>query len=343
MPKAPPKPAVRARRAKAEIQKEFSEVQAEVAAERSVTDRKFEEVAKARESAVRQAVEGLTVETAVQKISTLSLDIGKALSGLSESLVQELDRLASLREAVELERRELARLHKIDVAATALDELCDAYTRQEEQLSSKMEAQTARWEEERKAAEQERKEQEEALKRQRQREAEEYEYKKLLERKKAQDKYEEEQRVQDKKNKETQENLEKSWKQREIELKEREQELLRLRKEAEMFPAQLQQGISKAAEDATRATETRMEQQMVLLKKDAESEARLAQQRIQTLEATVSGQAAQLATLQRQLEEAKAQVQDIAVRAIESTSGAKALSHVNQIAMEQAKQRSGPA
>jgi hypothetical protein len=343
MPKTPPKPAPRTRRSKAEIQKEFTEIRTEVAAAHNVADRKFEEVAKVRESAVRQAVEGLTVETAVQRISTLSLEIGKALSGLSESLVQEVDRLASLREAAELERRELERLHKIDVAATALDQLCDEYARQEEQLSSKMEAQTSRWEEERKATEQERREQEETLKKQRQREAEEYEYKKLLERKKAQDKYEEEQRVQDKKNKETQENLDKSWKQREAELKEREQELLRLRKEAEAFPAQLQQAITKAAEEAKRATETQMEQQMVLLKKDAESEARLAQQRIQTLEATVSGSAAQLATLQRQLEEAKAQVQDIAVRAIESTSGAKALAHVNQIAMEQAKQRSGPA
>jgi len=33
------------------------------------------------------------------------------------------------------------------------------------------------------------------------------------------------------------------------------------------------------------------------------------------------------------------QVQDIAVKAIEGASGSKALSHVNQIAMEQAKNR----
>jgi hypothetical protein len=33
-------------------------------------------------------------------------------------------------------------------------------------------------------------------------------------------------------------------------------------------------------------------------------------------------------------------VQDIAVKAIEGASGARALSHINQIAMEQAKHRS---
>jgi hypothetical protein len=37
--------------------------------------------------------------------------------------------------------------------------------------------------------------------------------------------------------------------------------------------------------------------------------------------------------------DAKQQVQDIALKAIEGASGSKALSHVNQIAMEQAKNR----
>jgi hypothetical protein len=43
--------------------------------------------------------------------------------------------------------------------------------------------------------------------------------------------------------------------------------------------------------------------------------------------------------LEKQLAEAKQQVQDIAVKAIEGASGARALSHINQIAMEQAKNR----
>jgi hypothetical protein len=42
---------------------------------------------------------------------------------------------------------------------------------------------------------------------------------------------------------------------------------------------------------------------------------------------------------EKQLAEAKQQVRDIAVKAIEGASGAKALSHINQIAMEQAKNR----
>jgi colicin import membrane protein len=78
---------------------------------------------------------------------------------------------------------------------------------------------------------------------------------------------------------------------------------------------------------------------LLVLKKDAESEKRLAELRIRTLEETLAHQAAQVATLEKYLAEAKQQVQDIAVKAIEGASGAKALAHINQIAMEQAKTR----
>jgi hypothetical protein len=76
---------------------------------------------------------------------------------------------------------------------------------------------------------------------------------------------------------------------------------------------------------------------MMVLKKDAESEKRLAELRVKTLEDALAHNAAHIAALEKQLADAKQQVQDIAVKAIEGASGAKALSHINQIAMEQAK------
>jgi len=75
----------------------------------------------------------------------------------------------------------------------------------------------------------------------------------------------------------------------------------------------------------------------VLLKKEAETEKRLSIMPVKTLEETIARQSAQIVALQKQVDEAKQQVQDIAVKAIEGASGAKALAHINQIAMEQAK------
>jgi hypothetical protein len=329
------------RRSRAEVEKEFAAIQRESDEARGEANPKLEEMARLREAEIRQSVEGATMESVVQRISSLGLDVSKALSSLAEQLTAEVERLTALREAAEIERRELERLHKLDIAATALDQLVEEYARKKQELEDEAARERAGWEEERVTVERERKEQEETLRKQRQREIEDYEYKKGLERKKAQDKYDEEVRLQERKNAEKQESLEKGWQQREAALKEREEEVARLRKEAEQFPIRLQKEIDKAATEAAKRAESRFEQEILLLKKDAEAEKRLAEVQARTLQDLLSQQTAQVASLEKQLEEAKRQVQDIAVKAIEGASGARALSHVNQIAMEQAKQR-GP-
>ena len=333
------KPVARPKRTKAEIEEEFAEIREEATAARDTSDKKAEETAKLRDMEIRQAVEGISVEEVVKGLSDLGLDLSKSLTGLSEKLVQEVNRLSAAREAVELERKEIERLHKIDVASTALDQLVQDYARKKEELESEIAAQRASWDEELKRTERDRKEQDENLRKQRQREIDEYEYKKTLERKKAQDKYEEEMKLLERQNREKQEALEKSWQQREAALKAQEEESARLKSESEGFPAKLEKASAQAAAEATRATTQKFEQQVLLLKKESEAEKRLAELQIKTLEETLARQSAQMTALQKQLDEAKQQVQEIAVKAIEGASGAKALSHINQIAMEQAKHR----
>ncbi len=339
MPAKAAKAPLRAKRTKTEIQREFDEIEEQSANARESADPKIDEAARRRETEVRETVEGVSVESVVQRISGLGLDVSKALSGLSGKLTEEVQLLASVREAVELERKELDRLHKIDVAATALDQLVQDYGRQKQELETEIAARRAAWEEEAARADRERKEQEEALRKQRQREAEDFEYKKTQERKKAQDKYDEEVRLQEKTNLEKQDTLGKSWQLREAALKEREEELARLRKEAEAFPKRLEAEAKDAAERARRESEARLQQEILVMKKDAEAEKRFGDLRVKTLEETAAHQLAQIAALEKQLADAKQQVQDIAVKAIEGASGARALSHINQIAMEQAKNR----
>ena len=337
--KSPKKGGARSRRTKEETEQEFSAIQREVEDAQEASDTKAAEVIRLREEHIRQAVDGIGVEAVVQRISGLGLEVSRALAQVSEQLTKEVHLLSTVREAVALERGELERLHKIDVAATAIDHLVQDYARQRERLDAEVTALRQAWEEETARLERERKEQEESLKKQRQREIEDYEYRKNLERKKAQDKYEEELRARDKKNREQQEGLEKSWQIRETAMKEREEELAGLKKEVEAFPARLQKEIEAAALKAHKEVEARLEHQMVLAKRDAEAEKRLAELRAKTLEETLARNAAHIAALEKQLAEAKQQVQDIAVKAIEGASGARALSHINQIAMEQAKNR----
>ena len=267
------------------------------------------------------------------------MEISKALAEISGKLVSEVERLTSIREAVALQTKELERLHKIDIAATAIDHLVLDYQSQKQTLEAEIFAQREAWSAEELQRAREQKEYEENLKKQRQREVEDYEYKKVLERKKAQDKYEEETRVLEKKNKENQEELEKSWKQRETALREREEEGARLRKEVDEFPVRLKMEVDATVSNAVKSAEQRFEQERILLKKESESERRLAELQIQALQDQLARQSAEIEKQRAQVEDAKRQVQDIAIKAIEGASGAQALSHIDKIAMEQAKTR----
>jgi colicin import membrane protein len=331
----------RPRRSKADVQQEFLKIRDEVAASREGRNAKMEEAATLREAEIRRTVDGVSVEGVAQSISVLSVQISKALAEVSDDLIAEVQRLASVREAVTLERAELDRLHKIDVAATALDQLVQDYDSKKHALEAEMSNQRVEWDAEVKARERADKEYDESARKQRQRETDEYEYKKTVERKKVQDKYDEEMRALEKKNREKQEGLEKSWQERETGLREREEELVRLRQEVGGFPSRLQAETERARSEAIHQTEQRFEQQVLLTTKEREGERRLSDLQIKSLEESVARQAVQIAALQTQVDEAKQQVQDIAVKAIEGASGARALAHMNQLAMEQAKTRAG--
>jgi hypothetical protein len=329
------------RRNKAEVQQEFVKIREEAAATREGRNVKVEEAAKLREAEVRQAVDGLTIEGVAQSISALSVQISKALAEVSDNQISELRRLATIREAVALQSEELQRLHKIDIAATALDQLVQEYDAKKQESGAEISAGRAAWDAEVKARERAEKEYDENLKKQRQRETEEYEYKKTVDRKKTQDKYDEEMRALEKKNREKQEALEKNWQERDRAIKEREEEYLRLQQEVGSFSSRLQAEVERARNEAIQQTEQRFEQQSLLMTKEREADRRFAELQVKTLEEAVARQSVQIAALQKQLDEAKQQVQDIAVKAIEGASGARALTHVNQIAMEQAKTRAG--
>ena len=208
-----------------------------------------------------------------------------------------------------------------------------------EKLGAEISAQRIAWSEEQLQRSREEKEYEDNLKKQRQREVDDYEYKKVLERKKAQDKYDEEMRVLEKKNKEKQEELEKSWKQREAALKEKEEEWSRLQKEIDGFSVRLKTEVDLAVTNAVKASEQKFEQERTLLKLNGESEKRVSELQIKALQDTIARQSSEIEKLQAQVDEAKRQVQDIAVKAIEGASGAQALNQINRIAMEQAKPR----
>ena len=255
----------RSRRTKAEVQDEFEKIKEQTEQERLEFNPKTAEQARQREEEVKQALKEITSEGLVQRIASLGIEVSRTFSDLSSKLTAENDLLTSLREAVALEKKEMENLHKIDVCATGLDQLIQEHEQKKMALEAEISSTRAAWSEEQDKRLLEQKEFDDNLKKQRQRERDEYEYQKNSERKKDQDACEEAERLQERKNKEKQEALEKNWQAREVALKEREDELNRLRKEATDFPERMKKESEKNAAEALRALELRHQHDILAL------------------------------------------------------------------------------
>ena len=195
----------RSKRTKAEIQDEFEKIREESQQEKLEYNPKTAELAREREEEVKSVLKEITSESLVQRMTALGLEVSKTLSDLSSKLAAENNLLIALREGSLLEKKEMEKLHKIDVCATALDQLIEEYDEKKTSLEMEASARRAEWEKEKEERAQEQKEFDDNLRKQRQREKEEYEYQKNTERKKEEDANEEASRVQERNNKEKQE------------------------------------------------------------------------------------------------------------------------------------------
>lgn len=336
MAKAPPP---RPRRTRTALEQDLKVVESALDREKAEETVKASHAAGEEQRVIREVVQDLSADSVAQRIATVGLDLSKTLSALAEKLGSEVRLLDDVRKAVVLETREVERLHGKDVVASSIEELVEDYRRRKAAFEAETKVRQEEWQAQQDLRARQLKEQEEELRRQRQREKEEYDYQKALERKKDQDRYDEDKKLRERVLKEREETLARDWAAREALLKEREGEAAALNAEVEKFPARLQAEVTRAVAEAVKAQEDKARQQMVLLQKDRETDKQVAALRIAALEDTVARQAAQLESLQSRLEEARGQVREIAVQAIEGASGARALAHINQIAMEQAKHR----
>ena len=128
---------------------------------------------------------------------------------------------------------------------------------------------------------------------------------------------------------------------REAAVKTQEVEIAELRGKVSGFPPELAAAVEREEKEATSRAETRARQEAQLLAKEVEGDRRVAQLKIAALEEAVAKQVTQIEALTKKLDEANAKVEEIAVKAIEGASNARALSTINEIAMEQAKNLSG--
>lgn len=311
-------------------------------------EKKIEEK-KARE--VVQVADALSSEGVVKEISTLKIETGKMLTQIGDKLEEEVNKFKAIQNAIALKEKELQEMFEIEKSALTLAALIETQNQKRQQFETEMatrkeeltqEIQTLRleWANEKEEHEAEIKERDLAENKRRQREKEEYEYAFKRQQQIAKDKFEDEKAKLEKEIQLTRERMEGELKGRERIIAEKEEELNDLRKKVALFPKEMDTAVAKAAKETTERLNLEAKNREELLKKEFIGERNVLTTRIESLEKTAKEQSAQIAGLTQFLEKANQKVQEIAVKALESSSAAKSFASLQQLLNEQTKKPS---
>lgn len=301
-----------------------------------------------KKDVVARAVNHAT-DDIVKNIATLKLSLTRSLEGVEEQLLSSHKQLTAIHQAIEIERDALTDLHDIKINADSLAALLHAqkeksisFEKEMNERSQTFEQDIAQkrmiWKKEQDELELSRKEYEQQTKKTRQREEDEYLYQRDLLRQKERDQYSAEKESLDKELATRRTALEQAFAAREAVIAAQEQEFKILKQKAEKFPEELQQAIQDTSNALTERLTFKFDYETKLAQKEVEGERKLFQQMIVALEAKVAQLESQTKHLSDKTNQANLQVQDIAVKAIESASLQRFIPSYNEKPAEQTKQ-----
>ena len=284
----------------------------------------------------------------IQSLANIQLGFGSAANELSEQLTTKASKLAEIQQVVEEEISQLSQLHNLEVSEDILDSLIQTYEDNEkayheeysqryEILSQEVLELNNNWQKEQEEYQRTIKERNENLNRTRQRDSAEYKYDLELQRKLTNDEYAQQQKLLNNQLEEEKETTEKQWNEREKTIADREKEFAELKAKVEAFPKDKETALKKATEEGKGIASYQAKVKSDLYAKEVEGQKRFYEQRLQSLEQTITNQQIRLENLSRQLESALKQVQDLAVKAIEGSSNINSYQAMKEIALEQAK------
>ncbi len=229
-----------------------------------------------------------TVAKITTDLTQLKLSLNATISDLTERLIGEAERLATLQKAIAIAQKDLEETQQVKVRAGMLQKMLDLQKAREEEFAKDVSVKRAAWDAEQK-------EYEEKLKRERARSEEEYAYQQQLTANRDKDEMAEKKEA----------------------TAQMAKELEELRKRAGLFPAELEKAVKDAVGKAVAEVKRDSDVAAQLAKQQAESELRLAHNTNESLSATVKSQIAEIARLNSELAGATRQVKEIAIAVAE--------------------------
>ena len=318
-----------------------SRMSAELNPEKVKEERRKDEVVKTAEAEVSGGIDG--------KIKDLQLTFSKELAGLGEKLKAEGAKYAELKEAVAFKEAELKEIYEIERGASSLAALIEAQKRKKEEFETEMERRredtekeleateaklrgeiattSSSWEQQKRDHDVALKEQKAVEEKERTRRKEEFEYNFQRECQQRKDKIADELSKTEKEMALRKDAFEKQVAAKEAELKVREEKVAQrerlideLQKQVDVFPKQLEAKVTQAVKEVTDRLTTLAVSSEKLLRAELAGEKNVLMAKIEALESVVKSHEKQNSTLYAKLESAYGNVQDIAVKAVDSSA-----------------------
>ena len=313
-------------------------------------EKKLEEKKKVEVLKVADSVSALSVDGIAKEIAGLRVDVIRMLSQISDNLEGETDKFKKMKEAVELKERELEELYAIEREAVTLAALVEAQSRRRQEFDSRMaqdkedaqresESTRRQWESDKKAHEFEAKEWDAAEKKRRERDKEEFEYAFKREQRLAKESLQDEKAKLEKEMSVRKAELENALAAREATIAAKEQELAELQKKASMVPKEIEAAVAKAVKEVSERLTLEGKNREELMKKEFEGERNVLRTRIESLEKTAKEQYDQITKLSQQLEKSYQKVEEMAVKALETSSAAQSVAGLQQMMTEQGRRQ----
>lgn len=317
---------------KAEIVKAYDALLKKVQEEKSNIPKQVQDEKKKNE--IIEKVTDVSNEGIAKGIANLKSSLIHSLDELQAHLSNEFKKLEEIRAAIAVEKQSLEDLYSLSANTDSLAAMLLAQKEKkesfetsmkekEEAFNREMNEKKVLWEEAKTKQKTEEKEYWDELTKRRKREDDEYHYNLKIARQKEKDEYETQKAQLEKELIDKKYAFEQEISQREQAVKMAETELNGLRKETAGFPGELEKALKAKEQEVTNALQNKYEFEMKLSNKQNESEIRLRDQMIESLQQKKQEMQAQLKEYSDKANRAEEGVKDIALKAIESAAKIK--------------------
>ncbi|MBI5463926.1 MAG: hypothetical protein HY966_03085 [Ignavibacteriales bacterium] len=289
-----------------------------------------QEKKKADEEKILERIGTSTLDSILQNISALRLDLSKVLDNLGEQLVAEHKKLSDVRYAISIERQALQEMYDIKAETDSLAVLLSAQKERQAAFEAEIVQRQLQWKQEQEQHELFEKEHAAHLKKERDREREEYEYALKIARQRDQGAYDAKKVEVEKELAERRARATTEIELRETALAAREKEFAELNAKVEAFPTELEKAITQAEERTRDQIEARVNHQTEIREKDVQVERKLMQQTITALQEKIKETEQQMKALTQRANEAQQQINAIALKALESSTAVRVVTSAGE-------------